>query len=72
MAHLPIGDRAGSLAQSAHLTARRRIYTHINNTNPILLEGSPERLAVEKAGWQVAWDQMDVVVSDDPADSPTA
>jgi pyrroloquinoline quinone biosynthesis protein B len=60
MAHLPIGDRGGSLEQTSKLAARRRIYTHINNTNPVLVEGSPERRAVEDAGWEVAWDGMDI------------
>jgi pyrroloquinoline quinone biosynthesis protein B len=62
MAHLPIGDTGGTLARTAHLAARRRIYTHINNTNPILVEGSAEREAVIKAGWQIAWDGMDLTV----------
>jgi pyrroloquinoline quinone biosynthesis protein B len=61
MAHLPIGDPGGSLEQTPLLRARRRIYTHINNTNPILMEGSAERRAVEQAGWEVAWDGMEVV-----------
>jgi pyrroloquinoline quinone biosynthesis protein B len=62
MAHLPIGDPGGTLAQSTHLAVRRRIYTHINNTNPVLVDGSPERHAVESAGWRVAWDGMDLVL----------
>jgi pyrroloquinoline quinone biosynthesis protein B len=70
MAHLPIGDSGGTLGQSTRLHARRRIYTHINNTNPILIDGSPERSAVEKAGWQIAWDGMEVVLPEEP--EPTA
>jgi pyrroloquinoline quinone biosynthesis protein B len=62
MAHLPIGDPAGSLEATAALGARRRIYTHINNTNPILVESSPERRAVTAAGWEVATDGMDVLL----------
>jgi len=65
MAHLPIGDRGGSLEQSARLAARRRIYTHINNTNPMLVDGSPEREAVQAAGWQIAWDGMEIMLPDD-------
>jgi pyrroloquinoline quinone biosynthesis protein B len=60
MAHLPIGDPGGSLARLAGLTAPRRIFTHINNTNPILLADSAERCAVEAAGWEVAEDGMEV------------
>jgi pyrroloquinoline quinone biosynthesis protein B len=66
MAHLPIGDPGGTLSRAAHLAARRRIYTHINNTNPILVEGSAEREAVIKAGWRIAADGMDLTVPEDP------
>jgi pyrroloquinoline quinone biosynthesis protein B len=62
MAHLPIGDANGSLEWTSKLHARRRIYTHINNTNPILVEDSTERRAVEAAGWEVAADGMDFIV----------
>lgn len=60
MAHLPVGGAAGSLAQLAACTARRKLFTHINNTNPILVEDSPERAAVAAAGWEVARDGMDL------------
>jgi pyrroloquinoline quinone biosynthesis protein B len=39
---------------------KRRIYIHINNTNPILVEGSVERRTVEAAGWAVAADGMEI------------
>lgn len=60
MAHLPVGGPRGSLARLAGLTARRKIYTHINNTNPILVQDSPERRALEEARWEVAVDGMEV------------
>jgi pyrroloquinoline quinone biosynthesis protein B len=60
MGHMAIGGVHGSLAAFAASSARRRIYTHINNTNPILVEGSPERRAVEAAGWEVAHDGMEI------------
>lgn len=60
MAHLPIGGPAGSLVRLADLKVPRRIYTHINNTNPILLGGSPEHRAVGEARWEVAVDGMEV------------
>ena len=41
---------------------KRRIFIHINNTNPIQIEGSPERAKVEAAGWQVAEDGMEIVL----------
>lgn len=58
MAHLPIGGEAGSLQALARLNVGRRIYTHINNTNPILDPASPERAAVEGAGWLIAYDGL--------------
>ena len=42
------------------LKASRKILIHINNTNPILIEGSPEALAVAAAGWEIACDGMEV------------
>jgi pyrroloquinoline quinone biosynthesis protein B len=59
MAHLPIGGPHGSLSHAPRLSARQRIYTHINNTNPILVDGSEQRRALERAGFQLAWDGMD-------------
>jgi pyrroloquinoline quinone biosynthesis protein B len=60
MAHLPISGPGGSLAQLAGTGAGRRIYIHINNTNPILREDSSERAMVTAAGWEVASDAMEV------------
>jgi pyrroloquinoline quinone biosynthesis protein B len=60
LAHLPIGGEAGSLRELAALPGARRIYIHINNTNPILRDDSPERRAVETAGCEVAKDGMEI------------
>jgi len=40
----------------------RRIYIHINNTNPILIDGSKEKGKVEAAGWSVAEDGMEIAL----------
>ena len=61
MGHMPISGADGSLVALAGLSTRR-IYTHINNTNPVLVEGSPERMQVEAAGWEVAYDGMEIVL----------
>ena len=61
MGHMPIAGEGGSLRAFAGLKARR-IYCHINNTNPILVAGSPERDAVEAAGWEIAADGMEIVL----------
>jgi pyrroloquinoline quinone biosynthesis protein B len=58
MAHLPVGGPRGSLTLLESVAVRRRVFTHVNNTNPILAAGSPERLAVEAAGWEVAEDGL--------------
>jgi pyrroloquinoline quinone biosynthesis protein B len=59
MAHIPIGGKNGSLSLLAQLQASRRIFIHVNNTNPILRTGSPERQTVQDAGWDVAYDGME-------------
>ena len=62
MAHVPISGENGSLARLASHRRARRIYTHINNTNPILAPDSDERHAVEQAGWEIAYDGMEIVL----------
>lgn len=61
MGHMPIDGENGSLAALSSLAARR-IYIHINNTNPIMIDGSPQRLQVEDAGFEVAYDGMEIVL----------
>jgi pyrroloquinoline quinone biosynthesis protein B len=60
MNHLPISE--GSLDLLRQAPARRKIYTHINNTNPILSPDSPERAAVEQAGVEIACDGLEIVI----------
>jgi pyrroloquinoline quinone biosynthesis protein B len=62
MGHLPINGPDGSLASLQKLKSTRKIYTHINNTNPILQEKSSERRVVEDAGWEVAWDGLEITL----------
>jgi pyrroloquinoline quinone biosynthesis protein B len=62
MGHLPIGDADGSLKQLARLPIERKIYIHINNTNPILIEDSPERRSVEEHGLEVAVDGLELEI----------
>jgi pyrroloquinoline quinone biosynthesis protein B len=61
MGHMPIDGTDGSLA-ALRGVAPRRIFVHINNTNPILVDGSPERRRVESEGWEVAEDGMEIVL----------
>lgn len=62
MGHMCIAGESGSLAAFAGLDAGRKIYVHLNNTNPALLSDSQERAAVEAAGWRVAEDGMEIVL----------
>jgi pyrroloquinoline quinone biosynthesis protein B len=62
MGHVPVSGPDGSLMQLTGLQKTRKIYTHMNNTNPLLVEDSCERQAVEAAGWEVAFDGMDLEV----------
>ena len=61
MGHMPIDGADGSLRALQGLRARR-IFIHINNSNPILVEGSPERARVAAAGWEVAEDGMEIAL----------
>ena len=61
MGHMPIDGEGGTLQALGGLNARR-IFVHINNTNPIQIDGSAERRKVEAAGWQVAEDGMEIVL----------
>ena len=61
MGHLPINGPDGSLAALAGLSSRR-IFVHINNTNPLLVDGSPERARIAAAGWEVAEDGMEILL----------
>jgi pyrroloquinoline quinone biosynthesis protein B len=61
MGHMPLDGPDGSLVTLDGLRARR-IFVHINNTNPILIEGSPERARVKAAGWEIAEDGLEVVL----------
>jgi pyrroloquinoline quinone biosynthesis protein B len=62
MGHLPLSGPGGTLEALVALERPRKALVHINNTNPILLEDSPERAAVVRAGVEVAYDGLEVEV----------
>jgi len=62
MGHLPVSGAGGSLERLATLRRPHKIFIHINNTNPILDEESPEHEAVREAGWELAWDGMELAL----------
>ena len=60
MGHISMSGPQGSIAALAGLDVKRKVFVHINNSNPVLRDDSPERRAVEQAGWEVANDGMEI------------
>ena len=58
MGHVPMRGDGGSVAGLRDVAIGRRVFVHINNTNPVLVEGSEARAEVEAAGWTVAHDGL--------------
>jgi pyrroloquinoline quinone biosynthesis protein B len=59
MGHIPLSGTHGLLSQPFHLGKTRRVLIHVNNTNPVLNEESPEHRAVRDAGFEIAYDGME-------------
>ena len=62
MGHMSMAGPHGSMAAFDDLGVARKIYVHMNNTNPVMDPRSPERREVEAAGWEVAHDGMEVEI----------
>lgn len=62
MGHVPIDGPGGSLERLAPLALDRTVYTHINNSNPVLLEDSPERRRLDQQGIEVAVDGLELEI----------
>jgi pyrroloquinoline quinone biosynthesis protein B len=60
MGHMSMSGEDGTIAAFRDLGVKRRIFIHINNSNPVLLEDSAERRLAEAAGWEIAYDEMEV------------
>ena len=60
MGHVPIDGPGGSLELLSSLPIDRKVYIHINNTNPVLLEDSPERRLLDHHGIEVAADGLEL------------
>lgn len=56
MGHISMSGADGSIAAFRDLNVRRKVYIHINNTNPVLLDNTAQRRTVEEAGWSVSMD----------------
>lgn len=61
MGHMSLTGSEGTISAFAELGVRRKILIHINNSNPVLLDDSPERARIEAAGWEVGYDGMEIV-----------
>jgi pyrroloquinoline quinone biosynthesis protein B len=62
MGHLSMAGPDGIIAAFASLGVRRKVFVHINNTNPVLLSDSEERAGAEAAGWEIGYDGMEIVL----------
>ncbi|MEM7541732.1 MAG: pyrroloquinoline quinone biosynthesis protein PqqB [Pseudomonadota bacterium] len=60
MGHMSVSGSDGTMAAFADLEVARKIFIHINTTNPILIEDTDERRAVEQQGWEVSFDGMHI------------
>ena len=60
MNHLPIAEVSLDFLRQS--PAQRKVYTHINNTNPILAPGSTERRQVEQAGIEIGFDGLEIAL----------
>lgn len=62
MGHISMSGPDGSIAAFRDLGVGRKVFVHMNNTNPALRPGSPERAEAEAAGWEIAWDGMEIAL----------
>lgn len=60
MGHMSMSGSDGTIAAFSRLNIGRKVFIHINNTNPVLLDDSPERSEAEAAGWDVSFDGMEL------------
>src|SRR5512138_2243692 len=62
MGHISMSGEHGAIESLAGLDIGRRMFLHINNSNPALLAGSDERKKLEQAGWQIPTDGMEITL----------
>jgi pyrroloquinoline quinone biosynthesis protein B len=60
MGHMSVSGPKGSIAAFRDIPVERKIFVHINNSNPLLVDDSVEHAAAIREGWEVAYDGMDV------------
>jgi pyrroloquinoline quinone biosynthesis protein B len=62
MGHMSCSGADGSIATFGSLDVKRKVFIHINNTNPLLIEGSPQSREAATAGWEIAYDGMELAL----------
>ena len=62
MGHMSLSGEDGTIAAFKNLQVARKVFIHINTTNPVLLEDSEERALATKAGWEVSYDGMEIII----------
>ena len=62
MGHMCMNGDAGSIAAFAPLAVDRKVFIHINNTNPVLLSDTPQRAQAEASGWEISYDGMEIAL----------
>lgn len=62
MGHMSVSGPEGSIAALRSVGIKRRVFIHLNNTNPLLLDDSPEAAEAREAGWEISWDGMEITL----------
>ena len=62
MGHMSLSGEDGTIQAFVNLQVARKVFIHINTTNPVLLEDSEEREIATKAGWEVSYDGMEIIL----------
>jgi pyrroloquinoline quinone biosynthesis protein B len=61
MGHVPVSGGEGSMARLKSLNAKK-YFVHLNNTNPLLIENSPEQREAKAMGWTVSYDGLEILL----------
>ncbi|WP_298864584.1 pyrroloquinoline quinone biosynthesis protein PqqB [uncultured Sulfitobacter sp.] len=62
MGHMSMSGEDGSIAAFKDISVARKVFVHMNNTNPVLRPRSDQRKAVEAEGWTVAYDGLELTI----------
>jgi pyrroloquinoline quinone biosynthesis protein B len=62
MGHMSMAGEDGSIAAFRDLDVRRKVFVHMNNSNPVLDPAAPERALAEAAGWTIGQDGMEITL----------